>query len=118
MAGESNDAIAKDAKLEWKTTGLLKRTDRSVDTAIIQEAFKLSHPVDNKPSYSSVAMTNGDFAVLEVSQVVDGDPTKFDAAQLQTLKRNIIGARGESDFASLLSSMKQKASIVIQQDNL
>ncbi len=118
LAGEAVEKVAQELKLEWKKAGLLKRTDRTIDTAIAQEAFKLPHPKEGKAVFGSVALNNGDQAVVSVSRVVGGDPAKADASQTLTLERGISGARGESDFAGLLSGLKQAASIVLQQDNL
>ena len=112
------EAAAKIANTEWKQAGELKRTDRTIDAKIVQQAFKLVKPSDGKSSFGGVELASGDFAVVGISKVVDGDLSKIDEAKRTALSRNLTGIRGEAAFGSYLESLKDSANIVIQQDNL
>lgn len=111
-------AAAKIVSVEWKQAGDLKRTDRSIDSKVVEQAFKMTKPAEGKASYDGVSLASGDYAVIGISKVTDGDVANIEEAKRQTLLRNIAGIRGESAFTSYLQSLKDSASIVVQQDNL
>ena len=112
------EAAAKIVNVEWKQAGELIRTDRSIDSKIVEQAFKMKKPTEGKPSYDGVALASGDYAVVGISKVTDGDIASIDEAKRQTLLRNIAGIRGEAAFSSYLQSLKDSASIVVQEDSL
>jgi len=119
VKGEATpEAAAKIANTEWKQGGELKRTDRTIDAKIVQQAFKLQKPAAGKSSFGGIELASGDYAVLGVSKVTDGDPSKIEEAKRTALSKNLTGIRGETAFGSFLQSLKDSASIVIQQDNL
>lgn len=118
QSGEDIAVVARDAKAEWKDAGALKRKDRSIDSAIISKAFKLKHPAEGKSSFGAVAVASGDYVLINVATVTDGDVAKTDEAKRLTLKRNLSGIQGQSDFASLLTSLKKDSHILIEADNL
>ncbi|WP_455200973.1 SurA N-terminal domain-containing protein [Kaarinaea lacus] len=112
------EAAAKIVNVEWKQAGTLKRTDRSIDSKVVQQAFKITKPEEGKTSYDGVELASGDYAVIGISNVRDGDIENMEEAKRQTLQRNIAGIRGESAFTSYLQSLKDSASIIVQDDNL
>ncbi|MEJ2179993.1 MAG: hypothetical protein P8Y28_06010 [Gammaproteobacteria bacterium] len=112
------EAAAKIVNVEWKQAGELIRTDRSIDSKIVEQAFKMKKPTEGKPSYDGVALASGDYAVVGITKVNDGDVASIDEAKRQTLLRNIAGIRGEAAFSSYLQSLKDSASIIVQEDNL
>lgn len=116
--GDSEKAVANENKMDWEKSGALKRTDRTINTPIIQQAFKIRKPGKAQSSYGGIALASGDYVVISVSNVVDGDPGKTDDAQRVTLKRNISGARGEADFNNMLTSIKSDARIVVEDEDL
>jgi len=106
------------AKPDWKDAGELKRTDRSIDSKIVEKAFKLRKPADTETVYGGVALASGDYVVLAVDKVTDGDVAAIDEAKRLTTKRNISSLIGESAFQEMLTGLKQKSSIVVQDDSL
>lgn len=116
--GEQPQAIAEAMKLEWTKSGELKRSDRKIDSAIVKQAFKLSRPQEGQASYGGTELANGDYAVIAVNKVTDGDIAKIEESNKTNLKRTLTGIRGEAAFNDLLSTLKDEAKIVIQQDNI
>jgi len=118
QAGEEMQAIAEEAQLEWLKSGELKRSDRKIDSAIVKQSFKLSRPEEGKASFGGTELANGDYAVIAVHKVTDGDPANIEEANKLNLKRTLSGIRGDSSFTDLLASMREEAHIVIQEDNV
>jgi peptidyl-prolyl cis-trans isomerase D len=118
QAGETPQAIAEDLDLEWIKSGELKRSDRKIDSAIVKQAFKLQRPQEGQAAYGGTVLGNGDYAVVAVNKVVDGDPAQIDESQKLTLKRSLVAERGRQAFENLLSEIKGSANIVVQKDNI
>ncbi len=116
--GEKPQAIALELGLEWTKSGELKRGDRKVDSAIVSQAFKLSRPAEGGSSFGGTALVSGDYAIIAVNKVTDGDVARIDEANKLNLKRTLAGIRGDAVFNDLLASMKEDARIVIQEDNI
>ncbi len=118
-SGDQPQAVATELQLEWIKSGELKRSDRKIDSAIVKQAFKLSRPAgEGASSFGGTALANGDYAVIAVNKVTDGDITQIEEANKLNLKRTLAGIRGDTSFNDLLANMKEGARIVIQQDNL
>jgi len=111
-------AAAKIANTEWKQAGNVKRSDHSIDVKIIKQAFQLSRPAQDKSVFGGVQLASGDYAVMGVSKVTDGDPAKIDEAKRKTLERNLISMDGEAAYDNYLQSLKSSATIVLDKNNL
>ena len=118
QGGADLTAIAKETKLEWKTTEGLKRADRSIDGAIVSKAFKMTKPEQGKSTFDGTELANGDFAIIDVTKVESDTGQKTDAAQKLSLKRNLASMQGQTDFGNLLTIFKQNSKIQIKQDSL
>jgi len=118
-AGKTTEDLAKPLGLEWKQAKDVKRDDHSVNTSILTEAFRLSHPAEGKSVYGGIAMPTGDYTVIDLGKVVDGDSGgKAEDSKRLTLKRSLAGEQGQADFNDVLASLKKKAKIEIEQDKL
>lgn len=111
------EAAAKIANVEWKKAGELKRTDRTIESKIVQKAFRMKKPAEGKASFDGEKLANG-YAVIGVTKVTDGDPSKIEEAKRLTLARNISSIRGESAFYSFLEELKDSSAVIINEDNL
>jgi len=109
---------AKDLKVAWKSQAGLTRNDTKVDRAIVSQVFKTAKPSDNKPQYGMVQLNNGDVALFVLTKVVDGDPSKMDAAKKTSTKGSIARNYGSALFSEYLESVKSKASISKFEDRL
>ncbi|MGD8592694.1 MAG: SurA N-terminal domain-containing protein [Gammaproteobacteria bacterium] len=118
QAGEDRQTIAKELGLEWTKSGELKRSDRKIDSTIVKQAFKLSRPEGGNTSFGGTALANGDYAVIAVNKVTDGDVAHIEESKKLDLKRTLTGIRGDASFTDLLASMKDQARIVIQEDKI
>jgi len=101
---------------DWKDAGDLKRTDRSIDSKIVEKAFKL--PKSAEVVYGGAALASGDYAVIAVDKITDGDVAAMDEAKRLTTQRNLSGLLGESAFQEMLTGFKQKSNITVQDDSL
>jgi len=116
--GEDPQVIAKELDIAWTKSGELKRNDRKIDSAIVSQAFKLSRPEEGKVSYGGTELANGDYAVIAVNKVTDGDVAKLDEAKKQNLQKTLAGIRGGDQFNDVLATIKSAAKIVVEDTNV
>jgi len=84
----------------------IERYSSNVEQSINREAFVLPHPIDGLVSASSVALSNGDLALVEVQAVqVKEVPTNPQTAQQQTAQL------AQSAYKSYVDSLKVDAEI-------
>ncbi|NGY03722.1 SurA N-terminal domain-containing protein [Solimonas terrae] len=67
--GQSLADAAAAAKVEIKDAGALRRDNQSEDAALVDAAFKLPHPKDDKPSYGVATLSDGNVAVLALRKI-------------------------------------------------
>ncbi|OUR61000.1 peptidylprolyl isomerase [Colwellia sp. 39_35_sub15_T18] len=103
-----NDITEQLAKLDASFTdkAAVARYSSDLDQSISREAFVLPHPEDNAVSASSVALSNGDLALVEVQAVQVKDVTANpQIAQQQTSQL------AQSAYKSYVDSLKVDAEI-------
>lgn len=93
--------------------GLIMRTDTKVSPEIIQQAFALTHPTDGKATWGSVALANGDYAIVALKAVTPG--TTGLGTDAQALYRQSTGGR---ELEAFLKSLRDAADVEIHPENL
>lgn len=109
-AGEDPVAVARELKSEWKTA-TASRNDAALDRTLVEHTFKLARPESGKTVSSGLKMTNGDYAVVRLTAVNDGDPSQIDDAQKKMIAKTLAETAAESEFSALLESAKKNAKI-------
>jgi len=118
-AGESAETVSKTLSVDWKDAGLVARNAKDHDAQVVKQAFRLTRPSSpDSPRYSGVVLSSGDYAVIRLNKVVDGDPAAMDVAERETLKRRLENEQGTNAQLHLISRLKADAKIIVQNDDL
>lgn len=117
-SGEPIGAITKTLSASWKDAGEVARDAKGHDALIVKQAFRLTHPTADKPQFGGVVLSSGDYAMIRLISVTDGDPAAMDAAEKETLKRRLVGEQGANAQAHVVAALKANAKIVVQSDDL
>lgn len=118
QAGESSATLAQSLSVAWQQTTGLGRDSRDVQPILANEAFRLTRPPVDGTTYGSVVLANGDFALIQLTAVSDGDPANVDKASRETLKRRLAGEYGSNAERQLLESLKADANVVLNTTDL
>lgn len=106
-------ALAEADGVELEQPGLIKRTDAAVERAVVTEAFKLPKPAAGEASYGTATLSNGDRAVVAVTDIQPGKLADVPEPEQDFLRRQVSSQIGASQFNAFLQSRRQQADIEI-----
>lgn len=113
--GAAMDALKEHAgtDITVETVDDVKRSATDHPAEIIKAAFSLEKPAPGSPVDHGMALPSGDYAVIRLTAVKDGDVT---AMQEQSRERFVGGyenMRSSLSFSTLVQSLRARADIVI-----
>jgi len=131
QSGQTLKSTAKAMALTWQSSGLVQRTGAGIPDAIREQAFVMQRP-DTKDAIvvRGVAMDDGSYALVRLDSVddkggADKKPGQTDADVVAEAFRHRQADRDElrsswvrRESAAFLDSVKERANIVVYEDNL
>jgi peptidyl-prolyl cis-trans isomerase D len=116
--GEDRAKLAAAEKLEWKDVPDLGRRTDQVDPAVRHDAFRLPRPAGTGPSYGGVALDGGDYALIAVLGVTDGDPAKLTDKERQDTRERLQRAASDAAWQDFIAGLRANADVAIFKDKL
>ncbi|MGH8441529.1 MAG: SurA N-terminal domain-containing protein [Nevskiaceae bacterium] len=114
-AGRALEQVVTQKKAALKAPGLVKRGVADVDPRIVEALFGMPRPVAGAASRTTVALPNGDVAVVVSTVVQDGDwvaaAPADRAQQLARMKESSAGA----EFDAYRADLEKRAKVEIVQ---
>ncbi|CAK0775570.1 peptidyl-prolyl cis-trans isomerase D [Gammaproteobacteria bacterium] len=116
-AGGDSIKMAEQAKLSWQRLGWVGRQASGLAPELATVAFRVSRPVSaTQPSYTGFVLSNGDFAVVQILGVKEGDPTAVSREAHDEARQRLTKAMGEQSFTDLVTDLKAKAKVVVHRE--
>ncbi len=115
--GEERSSVIDSAGLKWNEVKRVTREAEDIQRAVLRAAFRIGRPAD-RPLYEGVPMGAGDYALVEVTEVIDPEPSSFNGVQLAETRREIEAARSAASWADLLATLRARAEIEVFLDKL
>jgi peptidyl-prolyl cis-trans isomerase D len=109
--GASLQQVAEDSALEIVDAGMVTRSDNQPEREIKVEAFRMPMPEGGRPSVPGLSLANGDYALLEVTEVKEGDPAQLAAGVREQFKASLEQMYGQSELTALIADLKSRAEI-------
>jgi peptidyl-prolyl cis-trans isomerase D len=116
--GASFDQLQKDANATASTAKGVGRRAKNQDPTLVQEAFKLPRPAQGKSSLAVVDLPLNRFAVVEVTEASDGDPSKLDEAARKSVREELVRNIGASEVRGLLDVLRARTPTKVVEDRL
>jgi peptidyl-prolyl cis-trans isomerase D len=116
--GEDRAKLAAAEKLEWKDVPDLGRRTDQVDPTIRHSAFRLPRPAGTSPSYGGMTLDGGDYALIAVLGVADGDPGKLTDKERQDTRERLQRAASDAAWQDFIAGLRANADIAIFKDKL
>ena len=122
LAAEINRAnaveLAKNNKSEWTEAGFVARQGSKADAAVVSEAFKLPRSADGEALFKGVKLNSGDYAVIGLFAVRDGDTGKAEQSEKDQLSQQLRQARAGAESGAYREELKSKAEIRIMETKI
>lgn len=109
--GATLDSIAAELKLEVQDAGFISRTDSKHDREILAATFRIPRAADDALVSAGNALGNGDYVLMQITAIRDGDLSGMDTAARATFQQNLEQLYGTFETSALLAQLKSKAEI-------
>jgi len=116
-AGESVSKELAVRELVFNTPVTLTRYSRSLDAQIIQRLFQLPKPEKDAVVRDYVVTAQGDFAVIELSKVIELEETKVDEGTKQQLATILERSASEATYQALITHLLSHAEILYRSND-
>ena len=93
------------------------RASGGFNPEVMRKAFALAPPQDGKPVDYGFALSNGDFALIHLAAVTDGDPSELKPEQRTQMLRAYENMFRSMEMEILLLDLRARADVVIPQDS-
>ena len=117
-AGKEFAVIGEDRQVEWQEAAALKRTDISVNRAILRTAFRLGQPQKNIPVLGGVSLGTGDYAVIAVRAVKFPEPETIKDVEIENTQKQLLALQSEASWNQFLGALKSAAKIKVFKDRI
>ena len=108
----SANSIAASNKLVWMSRKNIGREAPGVNPEILQQAFNVSPPAAGQTwSVTGVELSNGDYAIVGVSKVVNASPNVVAAKQVETYQKQITDFFGQATYGAYIQAQKDQTKI-------
>jgi peptidyl-prolyl cis-trans isomerase D len=111
QAGESVEAVAKSAGLQWQAGQNVKRADRSVNEEVKMAVFQMDAPAD-QPTIKAFSAANADYIIASLQTVTPGDASKLSQEQRANLSFAVQSTNSSRDLEAYQASLLAQAEIV------
>ncbi len=111
---DNNEAVEADLSsksLAFSEDTTFARYDRNNDFKVIEKVFKLAKPADSAVSRGWVETSNGDFAIVEVSKVLDLDAAAEKVGVKQQIQTMLERSTSEAIYQALVAQLMAEAEI-------
>jgi peptidyl-prolyl cis-trans isomerase D len=116
--GTAQEEVASQFKASWSAPESITRDAGQVQRGVVNALFAMPRPAADKPNYSGVALSNGDYSVIAFSAVTEFDPASVDDAKRQTARRQLEASAADSLVSALRADLRQSADVKIFHKNL
>jgi peptidyl-prolyl cis-trans isomerase D len=116
--GQALEALAKEFGAEWHGSETVARNETSLDPMILDALFAMPRPVDDAKVLEGVSLPGGDFAVIALHEVIDGDPQSIRAGERMANRDAIAGLRGQLAVEAVLESLRERSKVRVYEDRL
>ncbi len=110
-SGTALDALATADSQKVQHEKGITRNDTAVDPKLLEAVFKLPHPAKDKPTRALVPLEKGHYALVVLSAVKPGDPSKVPAEAHAFLREQMARAYGSMDIEGFLKALRKGVKI-------
>nr|VFJ88570.1 MAG: peptidyl-prolyl cis-trans isomerase D [Candidatus Kentron sp. LFY] len=111
-------SIGKTHELTLRQNVEIDREGISETREITNKVFRMAHPDSNHIVYDSLTTTAGDFIVIALHEVIDGDPADNDTALRSATRNSLASTYGSEEYRTYVRTLRSGAEIRLYENNL
>ena len=116
--GEDMQAVAGAAGATVQTVPNAIRMQQGVAPEVLMQAFLLPRPAEGKPQFARVSTADGNYALVAVDKVQEGDLSKITFEQRDALRSQMAQAYGILATQAFIDALKAKTDVKIATDRM
>jgi len=116
--GESLVDLAKELGTEVSEQKGIGRNAVNLDAALVQAVFAMPRVTEGKPAFRSVALGGDAYALVQLEQVVDGDPSTLDAPTRDAARTTLQQGTGYLAARDFVAALRREVKPVVNEKNL
>ena len=116
--GQTLDQLAAAHKLKVEDQKGIGRDAATVDGALVKAAFSMPRPQHGKTSNQLVDLGGDSYALIQLDNVVDGEPSKLDAKTKQATRNALMQGAGAAVAREFIAALRKEAKITVSEGRL
>ncbi|MGI1678310.1 MAG: SurA N-terminal domain-containing protein [Cellvibrionaceae bacterium] len=109
-SGKSVEDVAKANEYEWQVSLNTSRTDAKISRDILSHVFTMRRPSGSSVT-DGVQLNNGNYAVINLTNVKDGDISALTKAEKDNLRQRLAGIAGQSSYSAYELVLEEDADV-------
>jgi peptidyl-prolyl cis-trans isomerase D len=97
---------------KWQSAAFYQRDSEKASKQILQRAFAMPKPAD-KPQYLGFTANNGNYVVIKLTAVENGDPNSVEADEQTGMKQQLAQMQANAEVEAFIAALKADADIDI-----
>jgi peptidyl-prolyl cis-trans isomerase D len=102
----------------WTAAAWVERTDPNVPTEVLSGVFAMPKATPDAPRRETIALANGNQAVVVLSNVVAGEPSSMAQAERDQRQKQLAEQSARAELTAYVGSVRNEASVKIPPDIL
>jgi peptidyl-prolyl cis-trans isomerase D len=111
--GTTLEDTAAAENLDVQQTGMVGRNAAEHPAPVVAKAFTLDNPVEGEPVYAGFALPEGDYVILALDEVKQGDLASLPESTQKQAWREFSRIQGAAEMAAIQEILRTHAKIVI-----
>jgi len=117
--GEKLDQLATELKLKVNDAKSTGRQAANLDAKLVAKVFEMSRPESaDKPRTSLASLGSDNYALVELTAVTDGDPTKVDTAARDTARNQLLQGISAAASKGFIDTLRKEVDIKIAESRM
>ncbi|MEO5558696.1 MAG: SurA N-terminal domain-containing protein [Dokdonella sp.] len=118
VKGGSLDALASAQKLKVEEQKGIGREAATLDSALVRAVFSMPRPPTGKTGQQLVDLGGDSYALIQLDNIVDGDPAKLDAKTREAARNTLAQSAANSITTEFIAALRKATKIKLSEDRL
>lgn len=115
--GETKEVVTP-SNLEWQDGEAITRDDTTITRAVLRKAFAMPYPSEGLPSYDATTVSGGDYTVIVLSKVTEGNVEDSKQIDVDNAELDILRRNSGAEWETFMLDLEENSEVSIMTDNI